>query len=286
MNMAYTTNDKLPRVRAHAMRMVRSGSTTREVARHFGYSQSAIVKWCKKAGIVVGARIETRSSRPKTHPRSLNKEKVAAIINARIDHKRCSEVVHEYLKRDGVVVSLSSVKRTLKRYRLLKERSPWKRKRRYPPRPEVEKPWDIVQFDTVHLGPPGSRTYVYTALDVYSRYGFAMVSTKANCRQSITFFKDVRRKFPVRLVQTDNGPEFGRAFTDAVRRRGVYHRHNHPRSPNENSHLERFNRTLQEESFVHGFNLSSGGFAHFFHSSNKKRLHMGINFKTPQEMLP
>jgi len=285
MEMAYTTNENLPRVRAQAVRMVRAGSSTREVARYFGYSQSCIVKWCKKAGVVVGARIETKSCRPKTHPHSLSKEKVAAIIKARMDHNRCSEVVHEYLKRDGVTVSLSSVKRVLKRYQLLKDRTKWKHRRKYPPRPEAEKPWDLVQFDTVHLGPPGTRSYVYTALDVYSRYGFAMTSEKANCRMSIKFFNQVMRKFPVRTVQTDNGSEFARAFTDAVTRAGAQHRHIHPRSPNENGHLERFNRTLQEEAPRLGFGLSAQGIAQFLIHYNEKRLHMGLKYKTPLEAL-
>lgn len=279
--MAYTTNEKLPRVRAAAVRMVRSGKSTREVARHFGYSQSCIVKWCKKTGVVVGARIETKICRPKTHPYSLSKETTAAIIAMRIKHNRCSEVVHEYLKREGVVVSLSSVKRTLKRFRLLKERSKWKRKRKYPPRPDVARPGDLVEFDTVHL----PDCYVYTAIDVYSRYGFAMVSEKANCIMSIVFFKRVFKAFPMRTVQTDNGPEFGLAFTDAVKRMGPHHRHNHPRSPNENGHLERFNRTLQEETLAWGEGLSSSSIAKFITHYNEKRLHMGLKFKTPREML-
>lgn len=265
--------------------MVRGGKNTREVARHFGYSQSAIAKWCKKAPGWDAKRIETRVSRPKSHPNSLSKEKIAAIIKARVDHNRCSEVVHEYLKRDGVDVSLSSVKRTLKRFRLLKTRSPWKKKRRYPPRPEAEKPWDLVQFDTVHLGPPGSRSYVYTALDVYSRYGFAMVSDKANCLVSVKFFRQVTRQFQIRTVQTDNGPEFGLFFTDAVKRAGAYHRHIHPRSPNENGHLERFNRTLQEETLAWGEGLSSDAISKFITHYNEKRLHMGLKFKTPAEAL-
>lgn len=285
MRMAYTTNENTPRVRAQAVRMVRSGRSTRMVARHFGYSQSAVVKWCARAGIVVGARIETRSSRPDSHPQSLSRETLAAIIAARIEHKRCSEVVHEYLKRDGVRVSLSSVKRILRRYHLLKVRSPWKKRRRYPPRPDVERAGDLVQFDTVHLGPPGSHRYVYTALDVYTRYGFAMVSDRATCRASISFFKQVVRQFPIRTVQTDNGPEFGLFFTDSVRRSGAYHRHIHPRSPNENGHLERFNRTLQEETLALGFGLSSDGIERYMVHYNEKRLHMGLNFKTPREML-
>ena len=281
MEMAYTTSENLPRVRATAVRMVRAGSSTRVVARHFGYSQSCIVKWCKRAGIVVGARIETKVCRPKYHPRSLGKEKVAAIVAARIKHNRCAEVVHEYLRRDGVTVSLSSVKRTLKRFHLLKERSPWKRKRKYPPRPDVAKPGDLVEFDTVHL----PDCYVYTAIDVYSRYGFAMVSDRANCKMSITFFKHVFKQLPMRTVQTDNGPEFGLAFTDTVKRAGPYHRHNHPRSPNENGHLERFNRTLQEETLAWGQRLSPSAIAKFITHYNEKRLHMGLKFKTPAEAL-
>jgi len=283
MRMPYTKSENLPRVRAKAVRMARSGMSTRLVARHFGYSQSAVVKWCGKASIVVGARIETQSSRPKHHPRSLPKEKVAAIIAARMEHKRCSEVVHEYLKRDGVTVSLSSVKRVLGRYRLLKKRSPWKRMRKYPPLPDVLKPGDLVQFDTVHLE-RNPRRYVYTALDVYSRYGFAMTSDKANCRKSIIFLRQVMKEFSCRVVQTDNGPEFGLFFSDAVRRFGAFHRHIHPRSPNENGHLERFNRTIQEEPLVMGLTLSSNDISKYLTHYNEKRLHLGLKFKTPREM--
>lgn len=275
----------MPRVRAEAVRMVRSGSSTRHVARHFGYTQSCIVKWCKKAGIVVGARIETMSPRPKSHPRSLPKEIIAKIVVARMEHKRCSEVIHEYLKRDGVRVSLSSVKRVLGRYSLLKKRSPWKKTRKYPPLPDVLKPGDLVEFDTVHLGRPGTKKYVYTAVDVYSRYGFAMTSGSASCRASIIFLRRVMKKLRMKVVQTDNGPEWSVFFTDAVTRMGMLHRHIHPHSPNENGHLERFNRTIQEETLVMGFGLSSGGVRKYMTHYNEKRLHLSLKFKTPKEML-
>lgn len=285
MQMTYTINENLPRVRAQAVRMVRRGSSTRVVARHFGYSQSCIVKWCKKAGIVVGARIETMSPRPQSHPNSLSKEIVAKIVAARMEHKRCSEVIHEYLKRDGVTVSLSSVKRVLGRYRLLKKRSAWKKRRKYPPLPDVARPGDLVEFDTVHLERPGSHKYVYTALDVYSRYGFAMVTDHISCRASIVFLRRVAKEMKMKVVQTDNGSEWSIFFTDAVTRMGILHRHIHPRSPNENGHLERFNRTIQEETLVMGFGLSSGGVRKYLTHYNEKRLHIGLKFKTPKEML-
>lgn len=280
----YTQNPHLPKVRQTAAAFARDHGV-RAAARRFGVSPGTITKWSKKALKLGFHPIPTLSCRPKSHPHSLTKEKVAAIIKARIDHHRCAEVVHEYLKRDGVAVSLSSVKRTLKRFHLLKTRSPWKKKRKYPPRPDAEKPWDLVQFDTVHLGPPERHSYVYTAIDVYSRYGFAMVSDRSNCIQSIKFFRQVAERYSIRTVQTDNGSEFGLAFTDAVKRAGAYHRHIHPRSPNENGHLERFNRTLQEETLAWGQGLSSDAIAKFITHYNEKRLHMGLKFKTPAEAL-
>ena len=287
--MAYTTNEKIPRVRAQAVRMVRSGKSTREVARHFGYNQSSIVRWCAKAGIVVGARIETESSAPKTSPRSLSKEVVGRIIHARVKSKRCAEVVFEMLKGEGVQVSLSSVKRKLSRYGLLKKRSPWKKVRKYPHRPESIMPGMLVQMDTIHfMDRYKRRVYVYTALDVYSRYGFAALSKKASCGRSVSFLKKAVGYFPFHIqnIQTDNGPEFGPHFTDLVTRNGMTHRHIHPRSPNENGHLERFNRTLQEEIGRHGLSIFiPKDISKFLRHYNKDRMHMGIQFKTPAQLI-
>ena len=112
-----------------------------------------------------------------------------------------------------------------------------------------------------------------------------MVSDRANCKMSTLFFSQVFKQLPMRTVQTDNGPEFGLAFSDAVKRAGPYHRHNHPRSPNENGHLERFNRTLQEETLAWGQGLSPSAIAKFISHYNEKRLHMGLKFKTPAEAL-
>ncbi|MGH7926701.1 MAG: integrase core domain-containing protein, partial [Candidatus Binatia bacterium] len=52
--------------------------------------------------------------------------------------------------------------------------------------------------------------------------------------------------FPFVLLQSDHGSEFSQKFTLEV---GVTHRHTRVRTPNDNAHLERFNRTIQEECF-------------------------------------
>src|SRR3989338_955377 len=108
--MAYTTNPKLPKVRMEAVRLVKyRGWSTRQVARYTGFSQAAIVQWCKKDPTGGWRRIETQSSRLHSHAHALSQEVVDAIITQRKIHGRCAEVIHRELKNQGVVTSLSSV---------------------------------------------------------------------------------------------------------------------------------------------------------------------------------
>lgn len=288
MKMAYTTNDKVGAVRIKAIRMLRDGKSTREVARHFGYAQSTIVKWNKRKDEARKntKELPTRSSRPHTSPNMIPRVIEGRIIGLRNETKRCAEVVYEHLKLEGVEVSLSTVKRVLNRYGMTKKRSLWKKRRMYPIRPDIAKQGDLVEFDTIHfVDKNNKRSYVYTAIDVYSRYAYAMVSKKSNTHSTLRFLKKVKEYFPfeIKCIQTDNGPEFGKWFTDHC---GIKHRHNHPRSPNENGHLERFNRTIQEEMPRHNLCIFlKDDVSVFLKHYNTKRMHMGISFKTPEQML-
>lgn len=282
--MPYITNPALATVRRKARDLLARGWNTRRVARHLGYSQSAIVKWSHRKNT------ETLSSAPRTHPKTLSKELVARIIEKRLKTRRCAIVVHRLLQKEGVIVSLSSVKRVIKRYCApLKARSAWARTRTYPPRPEAAHPGALVQMDTIHFfDAKGIRHYVYTALDVYGRYGFAWRSKKANAWQSILFFRRTKRyyPFPIECVQTDNGPEFSKFFTDALSRVRVKHRHSHPRSPNENAHVERFNRTIQEEMPKEGLCFKEAkDIPIFIRWYNTERPHLSLDCLTPQEFL-
>jgi len=283
-NMAYTTNEKLPEVRQKAQELLKQGWSTRQVARHLGYTQGAIVKWSHRKSV------DTVPSAPKKSPRALSEDLRARIIAKRLEVRRCSIVVHALLQREGVEISLSSVKRIIGTYCApLKRKSAWARKRKYPPRPDADHPGALVEMDTIHfLGADGIKRYVYTALDVYSRTGYALASDKANTVVSTRFFDKARRyfSFSIEMIQTDNGPEFAKWFTDHLLRKGSRHRHNHPRSPNENGHLERFNRTLQEEMPKEGFSMHDPrDIPLFVDWYNNDRPHMGIECKTPSEML-
>lgn len=275
-----------------AVMLVRSGWSTRKVARHLGFSQSVIVKWVKRAPQDGRKTIPTKSSRPHAHPKALAREIVSSIIKQRLTHRRCAEVVHKELSNQGIAVSLSSVKRTLKRSGLTKERSPWKRFHRSQPRPEAFKPGDLIQIDTIHIMSSNKeRFYIYTLIDVYSRWAYAKVVSRINTHQSRKFILEAQAMAPFKFqtLQSDHGPEFSSWFTEHVQAKEMNHRHSRIRQPNDNAHVERFNRTLQEEGLYnvpnnpHKVRYAVSKFIPYY---NTERLHLSLNLQTPLQVIP
>lgn len=291
--MTYTTNKNMGRIRMEAVRLVKyRGWSTRQVARYTGFNQSAIVKWCKKDPTGGWQRIETKSSKPHHHPKALPRAIVEAIVTQRLTHRRCSEVVHQELINQGVLVSLSSVKRTIARVGLIKKRSPWKRPHDFTPRPEVTHSGALIQVDTIHLvGPDGLRIYIYTLIDLFSRWAYAEVAERIGAKPSVGFIRRAQKasSFRFELVQTDHGSEFSTWFTHGVQRMGMMHRHSRVRQSNDNAHVERFNRTIQEECLdrvPHVLAKYRVAIINYLRYYNTERLHMGINFKTPAQVIP
>ena len=290
--MTYTTNPHLPKVRRDAVRLVKYRKwSMRKVARHIGVNPNTISRWCKKDICGGWDLIPTLSSRPKTSPKALSREIVGKIINERIGRRRCAEHVYVALKNKGVNVSLSSVKRTLSRCNLTKKRSPWKRPHDNTPRPIALYSGALLQCDTIHIiAPDGSRIYVYTLIDLYSRWAYAEIVEKIGAQPSSLFIKKAKRKanFNFEMIQTDNGSEFSTWFTHSLKTIGIGHRHGRVRKSNDQAHVERFNRTIQEECFdrvIHTIPSFKKALKSYLFYYNNERTHMGINYQTPQQML-
>lgn len=287
--MAYTTNPRMAKVRRDAVRLVQyRGWSTRQVSRYTGFSQSAVVKWCERDPTGGWHEIPTRSSKPKRHPKQLSDALVQKIVNTRLLLNRSAEVVHRALAEEGVSVSLSSVKRTLDRQGLLKKRSPWKRYHTPSPRPYVAQPGDLVQADTIHLAVHGkTELYVFTLIDLHSRWAYAWCSQRANARTGLLFVKraQVAAPFLFRCIQTDNGSEWSTHFTERVK---IRHRHSRVRQSNDNAHVERFNRTLREE-LLDGLPVDPAAInralPQYLKHYNEERHHFGISLQKPIQLL-
>lgn len=288
----YTIYNRLPRIRMEAVRLVQSGWSVRQVARHFGFTHSAVVKWVGRAHFLPqnAQLIPTRSSRPEHSPRALDREIVRIILELRSERDQCAEILHHRLVTErGVVVSLSSVKRVLKRCGISKY-SKWKKWHQYPIRPLPEKPGFLVEIDAVHEGMPSERLSAYALIDVCSRWGYAEPVLKVNSRQTSRFLREARRiaPFSFKTIQTDHGSEFSKWFTKIAVHDGISHRHTRVRTPTDNGHVERFIRTLQDEclhKIPRTMNAWKRKIPEWIHYYNTERPHMGIDFKTPIQII-
>lgn len=290
--MPYTTNPHISKVRMDAVNLVKYRRwSMRRVAVKFGVEPSTISRWCKLPMATGWCRLETKSSRPHTSPKALSKDVVLKIIKKRNGRRRCGQHIHQELRREGVSVSLPSVQRTLDRLGLLKKRSVWKRPHDATPRPVVTYPGALIQVDTVHIRDPlGNKIYIYTLIDLFSRWAYAEVVEKISADRGARFLVRAQKiaSFRFGMIQTDHGSEFSTWFTHVLCTNKISHRHSRVRQANDNAHIERFNRTVQEECFdrtactIPNFKKALKEYLSYY---NNERIHMGINYMTPMEVL-
>lgn len=114
---------------------------------------------------------------------------------------------------------------------------------------KAEYPGHLVALDTVEKFAHGIRRYIITFEDIYTRFGFAWSTTSHASQAAKEFFDRCQKAFPFpfTFVLTDNGSEFKKHFNEELNRLHLIHYHTYPKMPKMNAHLERFNRTIQEE---------------------------------------
>ncbi|MBU1112159.1 MAG: DDE-type integrase/transposase/recombinase [Nanoarchaeota archaeon] len=114
-----------------------------------------------------------------------------------------------------------------------------------------EYPGHLIALDTIEKRINGCKRYVITFEDIYTRFSFAW-STKSHASKAAKEFFDLCLKvFPYSFnllhVLTDNGSEFKKHFTERLKELHLTHYHTYPKTPKMNAHIERFNRTIQDE---------------------------------------
>jgi putative transposase len=131
------------------------------------------------------------------------------------------------------------------------------------------------------------RLYVFTLIDVYSRCAYAKAYEKMNGATSVKFVSLAQKElsFHFNILQSDHGPEFSSWFVSRIKRN---HRYTRVGKPNDNAHIERFNRTLQEECLdklsndVRTINRALKKYLRYY---NYERLHLGISLRVPVQLL-
>lgn len=324
--MAYSTNPNLPKARAIAMQLlIREGLPLSVVANRCGVHRSTVWRWKQKwlnlnehvqpanhnrprrtAGTqfrLTACRwlISTLSSRPHTSPRAVTEEIVQRVLKLRAQLKRCAEVIWHHLTQVGdeqgrtAQVSLSSVRRILRRWHCFDGARKKRVRPGNPQRPHATRPGELVQTDTIHYICPltKQRRYVYTVIDLCSRMAYARVCPRILPGLAVKTVMEAQTAFgfSFALVQADNGPEFGRYFAQKLAQQNIAVRHSRLGRPNDNAHIERFNRTIQEECLGSRLTYRTTNkhvqvrLAAYLDYYNNKRVHLGIQMRTPAMML-
>jgi len=317
--MAYSTNPYLPKARATAMRLLLLEKVPLSVvADRSGVHRTTIWRWLLKWKQINAYRqltndnrpmravgkerlrtctwtIPTNSARPHGHSKAITTAVVQQVLAVRRVLGRCAEVVwHHLVTVLGVQVSLSSVRRILRRAGVAVGRK--KRVRPdNPRRPRVTKPGELVETDTIHHVDPasGRRLYYYTVIDLFTRMTHVTLAPKLSPGLAARAVLEAQHTwaFPLCMVQTDNGPEYGRYFEQVMKTNGITTRHTRLHRPNDNAHIERFNRTIQTECIGYYWRRSvplqhqRDTLTEYLDYYNTRRVHLGIQMQVPTAML-
>lgn len=319
--MSYCTGKHIEKSRGLAMKMlVLEKKPVGVVADRFGVNRSTIWRWHQKWLLLNQNHQFTNDNRPSReigsvfrwyethwdipslsaapkHPHILSENLVQLVLDVRDQLKRCAEVIWYHINQVLCIkISLSSIRRILKRHHRMKKPKNHKN-RRYKgiPRPDVLAPGDLVEIDTIHLFNPVSKQkrYIYTVIDLYTRMAYARIYKELRPINSLNTILEAEQYFGFnfKMVQSDNGLEFARYFETRLESKGIKIRHTRLGRPNDNAHIERFNRTIQEECTGNYYLESEplkkidDKILSYIDFYNYHRIHLSIGYRTPAEML-
>jgi transposase InsO family protein len=319
--MAYSNNPNLPSARAMAMKLLLIEQLPLAlVARKCGVNRTTIWRWRQK-WLKLNENIQfdnpNRPSRsvslkqkltycrwniatldptPHSFPNAICSLTVDRVLELRYTLKRCAEVIWHHLNIiDKIRISLSSVRRILKRHHCFDGARKKRLRPDNPRRPHPSYPGELVQTDTIHYICPTThrRRYVYTVIDLFTRMAHAEIHSRIlpGLAAGAVLRAQDKWGFKVSMIQADNGPEFSRYFEQVMSGHGIVVRHSRLGRPNDNAHIERFNRTIQEEAI--GSRISSRvanatlqmKIDEYIEYYNTKRIHLGLQLRIPAEML-
>ena len=152
---------------------------------------------------------------------------------------------------------------------------------------------DLIEIDTIVRFDWGIKRYIITAIDINTRFAFAYVYKNHNSNSAKDFLKKLEEIYPYKIkrIQTDNGSEFHKHFKDYLKKKRITHYWNYKGQPSKNGHIEKYNRTIQEE-FIDQHSVLLEDIANFNKRLmeyliwyNTKRPHWSLNLISPVDYL-
>lgn len=267
-----------------------------KTCRHFGISRKTFYVWKKRYNPCRLESLEENSRRPR-HTRHWQVSRLQELRTLALRHqhirygKEKLKVLYQEIHQEPI--SSWKIQRVIEKHRLYyqpaqTEKLRARRKRNQPKKRITELKRErrsgfLVALDGITFYWNNLKRYVLTAIDVHSKIAFARMYTTKSSRNAADFLKRTHFLLEGKIenIQTDNGSEFQLCFNEAVSQLNLSRYFSRPRTPQDNSVDERFNRTLKEEF------IQLGGFTPECDTFNQRLTEWLIeyNFRRPHQSL-
>ncbi|MCX8031002.1 MAG: integrase core domain-containing protein, partial [Thermodesulfovibrionales bacterium] len=283
----------------------------------FGVDRKLISKWRKRLK-GNGGRLEALmpySTRPKRTRKSKISHEIVDFIRGlrerypRLGKEKIKPLLDEYCKDKGLkTVSEPTIGNIIKRHNFFFQKtgriyhnpdSKWadnskhrqkRTKVKHPPRHEE---LGHIVSDTIERITDGIKDYFFSAIDATGKFALTLNYKRQNSKNMKDFYERFKMVYPceIKVWQSDNGSENLGEFDKALKKDGIPQLFSYPRCPKINAHIERYNRTIQEEfidnhlDIIHDKRLFNQALADYLIFYNTKRIHKSLNKKTPIDFI-
>src|SRR3989344_7373811 len=283
------------------------GENAEATCRHFSLSKSVFYRWKGRFNKYNLTSLEFNTKL--CTPHHLREMTTPSWILKKIYDIRYSDLekskyeIHEELKREGIKVAHDVIAKVIKRHLELKNTQHIKRlkKHRNYSIARIKAAYELkdkdlgslVQIDTKYLYILGRRFYLFVAVDCKSRYAFIWAYGSCNSTNAADFLTKVMDyfPFPIKAINTDNGPEYLLNFHKLTEELNIPHYFNTPHTPTMNSRAERLIQTAEYEFFNYQYDLLpnlkdiNSRCLLFNDKYNNRRFHHSLHYQTPSEFV-
>ena len=191
-----------------------------DVARVCPHSVRSLKRW-KKAYKTQGVQgLIPKSTEPKTQPNETPIRVKEEVVTLRKKTGLCALKLHWRLKKQGLIVPVSTIAKIIKKEGLV--RTYRKRKIKYKYVRAKRQPGELLEMDVKYV--PGAiqglKYYQYTVIDTASRWRHLEVFDEQSTHHSIRMMEIVMKRFPYKIqsIKTDNHSTFTNYYTSMNKR--------------------------------------------------------------------
>ena len=285
----------------HILRVLKlNKGNCNKTARQLGIHRSTVLRWKNRSyrgGRYWTNKVDRKSTRPNNTHHVISDKATKRILEIRNKYGCTAIKIKHVLK---LKVGVNTIHRLLKRAGSLRE---WK----YHRRPRFQNTFHMhvknvqtigyLQMDVKVVTPELSglpwTCFEYAVIDIYSRWKDAVILNQLDQNGSMASLLEIIPRLPFKpvFIQTDNGLEFQKRFDEILEGMKIKHHFIHKSTPNENAVIERSFRTDEEEFYFRikrrpkHYDELRDLYKEYLKYYNHERLHMGIDFKTPAQIV-